>query len=268
MENQTFINNSLDSYLNLYIKLKKDQNYSTSNNFILYVIYTLIYIYGEDNIVDLYEKKDSISFTYLLNKYNVDSYYVNKLYKDVDNYIKYNQDVDNPYFYFIEEDLIELFIAKAKYLDYDEKKMLKFKDMLFTLDNKDKYILEYLVKYVKDKTYVVDYFNNKIKGIIRKLDFSLKRDNVLSDEVYEAFNLTKEKRDKLSYKELEYLNNKIYKYFDVSPIDIDVNKKILTELKNKNKKINLMLKPYIFVIIVLLIIIIIVFIILKMRGVF
>ena len=274
MDNDVFINIALDNALKNYILLKETKDYKLANDFLIYVVGMLINIYGEENIISLYEKGDEASFTYLLNKYNVDPYYVTKFYSDLDTYYKINiqnkltkMNNPNPYFIYVQEDLINMLIAKYEIDKFDKKYFDKFKSMLFYLDNESEFVREYTYKMGTDN-YILDYYNAKVSGVLNKLNFSLKRESVISEDVYNEFGLTKEKRDKLSYRERELMDTKIFKSFNLSPIELNVNKKILDEINESKKIDNISFKKLlIFVIIALLVVIIILLIVLKVLGV-
>lgn len=275
MENNIFINIALTTALRNYILLKETKDYSIANDFLIYVVGMLKNIYGEENIIGLYEKGDEASFTYLLKKYNVDEYYVNKFYDDLDKY--YKVDINNkitkkfeynPYIIYIQEDLINMFIAKYHVTKFDPKYFDKFKSMLFTLDNESEFVREFTKKYVYDVNYISHYYDSKVGLLLSNFDISLKRDNVVSYEVYEALGMSKEKVDSLSYKELEAINNKLFKSFNLSPIDTNVNQKLLKKIKEDGKEIDMSFKkPIQYVLITLLILVILFFIILKVMGV-
>ena len=276
MTNDVFINVALDSALENYLILKETKEYSIAHDFLIYVVGMLKTIYGEENIIGLYEKRDEPSFTYLLKKYNVDEYYVDKFYNDLDKYYKFNiqnkvnkTNNYNPYIIYIQEDLINMLIAKYKETKFDKKYFDKFKSMLFTLDNENEFVREFTKKYVYDVNYISHYYEAKISELFNNIDITLKRDNVISNEVYEKLGLTKEKIDSLSYKELESINNKIYKSFKLSPIDTNINEKILQSIKEDDKKIDMTFKkPIKYVLITLLIIIVLFIIILKVMRAF
>lgn len=278
MENNVFINLAIDSSIKKYITLKETNDYKLAHDFLVYSIGVLIYIYGEENILGLYEKNDTQSFEYLLSKYNVEPYYVNKFITDFEKfYIIDNADqlnIENPYFIYIQEDLINMYLAKYQALKFDAKKLDKFKEMLYTPINNDSFMQEYNQKMTDNQDYILNYYQSKVNDILNPLEFTLERNNVLSDEVYEAFGLTKEKRDKLSFKELDTINNKIFNYFKVSPIEVNVNEKILDAImKNNINMINRKVLPkskvtifIIFAIILLIFIGLAIFIGLKVVG--
>ena len=275
MGNDVFINVALDSALENYLLLKETKEYSIAHDFLIYVVGMLNYIYGEENIIGLYEKRDEPSFTYLLKKYNIDEFYVNKFYDDLEKYYKINiknqvnkTNEYNPYIIYIQEDLINMFIAKYKIAKFDVKYFDKFKTMLFTLDNENEFVREFTKKYVYDVNYISNYYIAKTNILFNKLDISLKRDNVISNEVYEALGLSKEQIDSLSYKELESINNKIFKSFKLSPIETNLNEKILKKIKEDGKEIDMSFKkPIKYLIIALLILVVLFIIILKVIGV-
>ena len=181
MENNIFINIALTTALRNYILLKETKDYSIANDFLIYVVGMLKNIYGEENIIGLYEKGDEASFTYLLKKYNVDEYYVDKFYDDLDKY--YKIDINNkitkkfeynPYIIYIQEDLINMFIAKYHVTKFDPKYFDKFKSMLFTLDNESEFVREFTKKYVYDVNYIAHYYDSKVGLLLSNLIYHLK----------------------------------------------------------------------------------------------
>ena len=283
MNSNIFINPAIDESIKKYILLKQTNDYNNAQDFLVYAIGILIYIYGEENVLGLYEKRDYQSFDYLLSKYNVDSYYVNKLYDDFNKFynvsirnVAFKSNDYNPYFIYIQEDLINMYIAKYNALKFDVKKFDKFKEMLFTPINNDPFMQEYNQKMTDNQDYILNYYEAKVYEVIHPIEFTLKRNNVISQEVYDVFGLTKDKVDKLSFKELEAINTKIFNYFKVSPIEVDVNKKLLEKIeKNTPGKINKKIitnskvtNSIIFVIIILIFISAVVLISLKIVGVF
>ena len=169
-----------------------------------------------------------------------------------------------------------MFLAKYKENDYDKQKINKFRDLLFTPINNDSFMQEYNQKMTDNQDYILNYFEAKVYEIQHPLEFTLKRNNVISQEVYNVFDLTEDKINKLSFKELEEINAKIFNYFKVSPIEPDVNKKLLEKIEKQtpnkiNKKIitnSKVTNSIIFAIIIFVIISIVVLISLKVVGVF
>ena len=86
MSNDIFINLALDTALKKYETLIETNDYKISQDYLVYIIGALIYIYGEENVLGLFDKHDELSFTYLLKKYDVDEYYVDKFLKDLDSF--------------------------------------------------------------------------------------------------------------------------------------------------------------------------------------
>ena len=282
MNNNIFINPAIDESLKKYIQLKQTNDYININDLLVYAIGILIYIYGEENVIGLYEKKDNQSFDYLLSKYNVEQYYVNKLYDDFNHFYNinirnkaFNTNNINPYFIYIQEDLINMYIAKYKALKFDVKKFDKFKEMLFTPVNNDPFMQEYNQKMTDNQDYILNYFEAKVYEVLHPIEFTLKRNNVISQEVYDVFDLSEDKIKSLTFKESEYINTKIFDCYKVSPIEPDVNKKLLDRINknipNKlNKKIitnSKVTNSIIFGIIIIIIISIAVLISLKIVGV-
>ena len=282
MGNDIFINVALDTMLNKYESVLESKEEISPKHFLLYILKILAYIYGEENIIDSYASKDGRTFTYMLRKYNASSDLVNKFYEDYDEFYKIdfrnkalNIKEENPYFLYLQEDIINFYICKYKEVKFDIEKLDKFKNKLYTSSSSDIEIIEYNNKITTNTDYIEDYYDSILYGIKNDLELSLDRQSFLSEEVYELFNLPKEKREKLSSRELSKINTRILNHFRVSPIDPNINEKILNSVKKtKNSKIKVSDKKskvlfyFMFAIIILIIIVITIFIGLKIVGVF
>ncbi len=273
--NEVFINSSINSAFNNY---KENKN---SSDFLTIVIKIICNIYGEENVINLFDKNDYNSFIYLLNKYDVGQYYVDKLIDDIKKYDSVDaknkivgNNEKNPYFIYIQEDLINMFFSKYNSNELGSKKINEFKNMLYTPDNPSRIMVEYNEKNAFDKYYILNYFNSKIYEIKNKLEFTLQRSNYISNEVYEAFGLSKEKLDKLSTKDIEAINRRITNLYRINPIDPNLNKKLLEKInKSTSRKMYIkltnntkMTNLIIFVIIVFVILILFLIIMLIMKG--
>ena len=282
MNNDVFVNVALDTMLNKYEGVLESKEEISPKNFLLYILKLLAYIYGEENILDSYNSKDSRTFTYMLRKYNATNDLVNKFYEDYDQFYKIdfkNKALNikdyNPYFLYLQEDIINFYVLKYKEVRFDIEKLEKFKNKLYTSSNLDLQMAEINNNMTSNKTYIEDYYNSILYGIKNDLRLSLDRESFLSEGVYELFNLPKEKRSKLSSRELSKINSRILNHFRVSPIDPNINEKILSSFKKNSKsKIKIVDKKskvlfyFNFVIIFAIIIVITIFIGFMIVGVF
>jgi len=232
MENDLFVNLGID------IAFKKYINNKDEFDFLSHIVKILMFIYGEENIITFYENNDYKSFEYLLLKYNVSSYVVNKFFSDVEKYYTSSirnkalkNSIVNPYFTYIQEDLIDMFIAKYKEIKFDDKTFAKFKNYLFTPSNEDINIVNFNKNMTNDQTYIENYYESKVFSVLNPIEFSINRSNKLPQKIYDAFNLSEEDIKKLSHKELENINNRIFNHFKLSPIIPNVEEKLLECVK-------------------------------------
>ena len=177
--NNIFINPSLTAAFLNYKKMKDNKDINLMSDFLTYVISVLCHIYGEENVLNLFDKNDKKSFNYLLKKYDLDSYYIDKFYDDILQFSLYNDqsivlNEKNPFFIYIQEDLINMFIAKYHVTKFDPKYFDKFKSMLFTLDNESEFVREFTKKYVYDVNYIAHYYDSKVGLLLSNLIYHLK----------------------------------------------------------------------------------------------
>ena len=211
----TFVNKSLTESITKYISYN---NNLTPNDFFTNVIITLANIYGKTDIINPFNLKDTKAFQVNLLKYNLEEYKLNKFYNDLENYYNTN---DNEYIDYILEDLIDMFITKYTNMNLNTNELDNFKLLINSLFNNN---------------HASRYYNTQIYKINNKLDFKLIKKNMLRQDVYEAFNLTKEKVDKLSQEDIDSINDQILSYYRLSPIEPNLNDKIIEAVSNKPGK--------------------------------
>ena len=221
----TFINNALTEAIIKYISYK---NNNTPNDFLINVIITLSNIYGETDIINPFNLKDSKSFQTNMLKYGLDDIKLNKFYSDLDKYyeISKQQVQYNPFINFILEDLIDMFIIKYNNMNLTSNEIDNFKLLINTLFKND---------------YATKYLNSEIYKINNPLNFKLIKKNLLRKDVYEAFGLTNEKVDKLTQEDVDNINAQILAYYRLSPIEPNLNDKIIEAVNNKPDKLSLKL---------------------------
>src|SRR5574344_1249031 len=255
MEREEFLNNYIRYSLKQYLNLGINENYLPTLDFNIYFTEILIYIYGKENIVDFYKSYNntaSKSFDKVLLKYNLSKHILDKFYQDVINYYKFyinnkiaEKLINNDYIFFIQEDLIEMFLAKFENLNYSLDEFEKFGEMMLNL---------YIYNNIQYQCKLKEFINQKNFELEHKLTFVTKKKLLFSYDVYKKMGLNEEKLNKLTSEDLEKINLQILNYYKLSPIDANINMKINKLISNnfnikKNKERNNLNIKYILVII-------------------
>ena len=264
MENNYFINEAINQAINDYLVYKNSQNKNW--NFLLYVIEVLTYIYDEADIINPFMTKEENVFKKNLLKYGVDKRIIDKLLDDINKfYIKDQQNRingetrKNYFFTYVQEDLIDLFIAKFKNSKLADVELENFQKFIFSNKSSSQFQIRVNNLMAISENEAIYYFETKKYELYNVISFDTIKRNVLDSSAYKVFGIDEEKIADLSQEDLDVVNKKILSYFKMSPIEPNLNKKIqekalafqnVTKLQNNGK-----ISIYLFLIIIILVII-------------
>ena len=235
MNSDTFINIGFDTAIKRYLLLKNENYTQLANDFLVYVIYMLNFIYGENLIINSYFNRKNNGYKTLLEgfkQYNLSDNKISKFFKDMNSYIEveiYNHNnglEKNEFFTYLQEDLIDMFLAKASKLGYTKDYYSQFRNLLFfnNSNNKQRNIINQ--KYATNLDASVNYFDYQVYQMTNTLSFISVKDNLLSNDVYKVFGLSDKILEVVSEETLLEINKKIYAYFNINPLEIKANKKL------------------------------------------
>ena len=235
MNSDTFINIGFDTAIKRYLLLKNENYTQLGNDFLVYVIYMLNFIYGENLIINSYFNRKNNGYKTLLEgfkQYNLSDNKISKFFKDMNSYIEveiYNHNnglEKNEFFTYLQEDLIDMFLAKASKLGYTKDYYSQFRNLLFfnNSNNKQRNIINQ--KYATNLDASVNYFDYQVYQMTNTLSFISVKDNLLSNDVYKVFGLSDKILEVVSEETLLEINKKIYAYFNINPLEIKANKKL------------------------------------------
>lgn len=235
MNSDTFINIGFDTAIKRYLLLKNENYTQLANDFLVYVIYMLNFIYGENLIINSYFNRKNNGYKTLLEgfkQYNLSDNKISKFFKDMNSYIEveiYNRNnglEKNEFFTYLQEDLIDMFLAKASKLGYTKDYYSQFRNLLFfnNSNNKQRNIINQ--KYATNLDASVNYFDYQVYQMTNTLSFISVKDNLLSNDVYKVFGLSDKILEVVSEETLLEINKKIYAYFNINPLEIKANKKL------------------------------------------
>ena len=246
MNSNVFINISLDAALKKYNLFKVKKDYSLAGDFLVYTIGVLVIIYGEADIINPFNVSNSQVFERNILKYGLNKSLLNKFYSDLQSF--YELDIQNkslnyvnknPYFMYVQEDLIEMFLKKFVSLKLNDVELDNFKNVLYSSKSNSEYRRNYNKIMTSEEDYVINYFNSRVYQIKNEYHFKLIKKNMLRLDVYEAFKLNKDKIDKLSQKDLDSINNQIFSYYHLNPIEPNINDKIIEAVTTRPGKLSL-----------------------------
>ena len=235
MNSDTFINIGFDTAIKRYLLLKNENYTQLGNDFLVYVIYMLNFIYGENLIINSYFNRKNNGYKTLLEgfkQYNLSDNKISKFFKDMNSYIEveiYNRNnglEKNEFFTYLQEDLIDMFLAKASKLGYTKDYYSQFRNLLFfnNSNNKQRNIINQ--KYATNLDASVNYFDYQVYQMTNTLSFISVKDNLLSNDVYKVFGLSDKILEVVGEETLSEINKKIYAYFNINPLEIRANKKL------------------------------------------
>ena len=235
MNGDTFINIGFDTAIKRYLLLKTENYTRLANDFLVYVIYMLNFIYGENLIISSYYNRKNNGYKTLLEgfkQYDLSDNKISKFFKDMNSYIEVeicnrNNGLEkNEFFTYLQEDLIDMFLAKASKLGYATEYYNQFRNLLFfsNSSNQQRNIINQ--RYATNLDASVNYFDYKVYQMTNTLSFTSVKDNLLSNDVYKVFGLNDKLLENVSDQALTEINNKIYAYFNINPIESQADKKL------------------------------------------
>ena len=254
LDKDIFVNKAIDLALKRYLDYKEKRNYSYASDFLVYVIEVLIYIYNEADIINPYITNEANVWENNLLKYGLSVKQCEKLMSDLNNYYyldlenKKNKYQDkNPFFSYVQEDLIDAFIKKYQVKKMDNIELDNFKKFLFSPNSSSQFQRDINKIMAVDENEVDNYYATKIYELNNVISYELIKKNLLNDDVYKAFNLDTDKLKTLPSKDIDDINQRIISYFKMSPIEPNLNKKLFKETKrikgyaNNTDRINIIL---------------------------
>ena len=237
MENIIFISQEFSKAIKDYL-LTKEQPLSGSLPFFVIVIRSLVFIYGELDIINPYITKNETNlggFDSNLAKYGLDKESIDDFKINVSLYIKTINEMMKPnkYFIQIEKYLIDMFFQKVLVNGYSLEEVTEFSKYIALCDNK--IMLDYVELYMEDKEEISKYFQSK--KFLASHNFSLEsvNSNVLFMEAYQALGYKENQIKNFDEQELYKVNQEVYQFFGIPDSEEDKNT-LLKKAVNYYKK--------------------------------
>lgn len=234
--NQVFVNEAFTKAIDDYLKNADNVQGIIYNSFLVVVVRMLVCIYSELDIVNplvigdeelLY--KNLTKFGYSRDSLNI--FFSNlQLYYDISQRNQQNsQKEKNPYFEFVQKDLIDMFIIKKVNFYLTEEEVNTFYDLLYTPFSKNPLRVSYnFLMCTINNTDVMEidnYFKTQMRDNIKVIKPQEK--HYLNVKAYEILNYSMDDLNKMDSNELERVNHQVYDYFKIR--ENAINKEYLLE---------------------------------------
>lgn len=221
MMGKPFINLAVSKAIENYLKYKGKLEEPMFSTFPVFVIRTLIYIYGELDIINPYITQNEHNmggFDSNLAKYG---FSLDKIQDFKNQFLVYEQElslnkVPNTAFLKIEKYLIEMYFCKQKTMRISVDLQEEFKTYLYLPENSNPFIQQELNRVVLDKNELSLYFNSLAFEANHNFSIEELRRNTLVPEAYTLLGYSLDQINTLSDVDLRNVNNQIYAYFRVN----------------------------------------------------
>ena len=213
--NQVFVNEAFTKAIDDYLKNADNVQGIIYNSFLVVVVRMLVCIYSELDIVNplvigdeelLY--KNLTKFGYSRDSLNI--FFSNlQLYYDISQKNQQNsQKEKNPYFEFVQKDLIDMFIVKKVNFYLTEEEVKTFYDLLYTPFSKNPLRVSYnFLMCTINNTDVMEidnYFKTQMRDNIKVIKPQEK--HYLNVKAYEILNYSMDDLNKMDSNELDRVN--------------------------------------------------------------
>jgi len=240
MIGKPFVNEVISEAIGNYLKYKEKQEDPNFWTFPVMAIRTLIFIYGELDIINPYITQNEHNmggFDSNLKKYG---FRERELEEFKQAFLNYKKEIEenkypNVSFLTIEKSLIRMYFDKKRMMNLGEEKDLEFKNYLYLETNENSYIKQDRERFCKDKKELDLYYTSI--SFEAKHNFTLEeiRRSTLIPEAYILLGYSMEQITALNDIDLRNVNNQIYQFFRIDPNQKD-KEELLIKAVNYYKK--------------------------------
>lgn len=270
MNSDIFISIGFDTAIKKYVLFTEKKHTELATDYFVYVIMMLSLIYSKTDIMNPYLARYNNGASVLRSnmlKYGLAEDKLHKFFSDlnyfleIDNYNKVYGKYKNPYFLFILEDLVDMFIAKCKTSEVSTMEKTRFRGLLYSAENSNPTVRKINAMYNTSVNGALRYYDAQVSKDNFNLSFIPKKRKMLDIRVYQFFGISLAELTNINNDTLEEINNGIYNYFHINPIGIRADDNLLNKmermsntkfkLSNNSGSVNLLLFVSFFLIIIL-----------------
>jgi len=218
MIGKPFINEVLSLAIEDYLKYKNRQTDAAFSSFPVMVIRTLIYIYGELDIINPYithNEHNMGGFDNNLTKFGFPKEKV-ELFKNL--FLQYQQELNegkkpNTSFLQLEKYLIDMYFYKQRAMNLPLEKKEEFKQFIYLSGNSNPYIHETLEKFVWNLNELDMYFQSVCFEMEHNFSIEELRRSTLAPEAYMLLGYSMEQISLLNDIDLRKVNEQVFNFF-------------------------------------------------------
>ena len=240
MLEKVFINDCLSQAIDDYLKYKEKPDDPLFQTFPVMVIRTLIFIYGELDVINPYITQNEHNmggFDSNLAKFGFSK---EKIQDFKDSFIKFQEEVSlnkqpNTAFIKIEKYLIDMYFWKQKTMNLPLESQQEFRKYLYLEENDSVIIQNDLNLYCQDKTELERYFKSVSYEMIHNFSLEELRRSTLNPEAYLLLGYSLEQISGLNDLDLQKVNQQVFQFFRVDP-NLEDHQDLLLKAINYYKK--------------------------------
>ena len=228
MEGQNFINSAFTNAINLYLNNKQSSDLPSFWTFPVMVIRTLIFIYGELDIINPYRTNNEDrmgGFDSNITKFGFSKKALNNFKKNFQNCLEIKTR-PNPYFFKLEKYLIDMFFYRKKVIGASEEQIKEFQSLLYLSSNENSLIKKDAENYSVSLQELDLYFQSKQFEANHNFILLPYKQNTLMPEAYTTLGYSLDMIAQLDEQTLEQLNNKILNFFKIAPSEQEKNERL------------------------------------------
>ena len=230
---KTFVNQAFSDAIELYLKFKNNKESSEYHSFFVVVIRTLVYIYGELDIINPYITQNEVNMGGLDNNLNKYGFPNDKIQDFKNQFLLYQEQKQqgkkpNSAFLKIEKYLIDMFLYKKRYNSISDEELHEFQNLLYLPQNSNQIMQTELEENVVQKEELWLYFQSKHYETTHAFALEeIKRYTLLPD-AYFLLGYNMNQIESMTDQDLTSVNKQIFDFFRV-----DINQPNKDEMLEK-----------------------------------
>jgi hypothetical protein len=230
MQNNIFINEAVTKAIEDYLSSKVSPAGEKYNSFLVVIIRALINIYGELDIINPFRTRNETglgSFEENLKKYGLSIDGIKEFEEEV---LAFYHNNTKESFLKIQRCLINMFVLKCSQNNLSEEEINSFKSLLYTRNETNEYKKALYDEFTPDSDEVVLYLDSCLYEQKHNYVFTEYRDLALSVEAYQLAGYNAVDVMRMSDKDLENINNKVYHFFRIRSTDVNKRKRLASAI--------------------------------------
>lgn len=218
MTGNPFVNEAFTRALELYLKVKDHNESSEYHSFFAVVIRTIVFIYGELDIINPYITKNEFNMGGLDNNMTKYGFSKEKLQDFKQQFIEYEKQEGqkpNTAFVKIEKYLIDMFFCKMMDLEISQEDEMKFQEFLYIPSNPNPYVKQEIEKDLTQPDILLKYYKSKQYEMSRKYDLEEIHRYTLTPDAYYLLGYNLNQIQAMNDQDLQVVNQQIFNFFKV-----------------------------------------------------